>query len=127
MRAKHPEKSAQVLSIVSAIAQEIEPDALYEETVQSQRLALVLGAAGVRLVNSLTHTPRLRQVVGDLRTTHEMKLAYQLAVAVLDQNHYSARNLLNDLAEQFALPPKVSRALRGEEVGGKTAQDQAAA
>ncbi len=107
-------KSADVepTQILSAVVHEVDPAALRDPRDYLPRFKKLIGDHCLDTFREITKTPiRTRQVVRELTSDNDKRLAYALAVAMLDRSHFVARNYLNDLAEYFAFPPQIYRKL----------------
>ena len=117
-----------VQKVIAAIYKELDSEARVSATDQVTRLAEVMGSfdeVTLRFCTARAHSTR--EVLQAVSDEMEKAQVYAVAVALLDQQHYSARNYLNDLAEGFAMPPKMYRALREQPSAWRSCARQAAA
>ena len=117
-----------VQKIIAAIHSELDAEALLPASEQVLRLADVMGSfddVTLRFCTARAHSTR--EVVTAVVDDVEKAQVYAVAVALLDDRHYGARNYLSDLADVFAMPPKLYRALQCQPSEWRITVRQAAA
>ena len=108
-------KQHNLLAVVSAAVAELPPSALADERIRPARVRSLLPLVGRKaMADACRHQVRVRDLTKSFCYADDAEAAcaaYELAVRVVNPEHWQARIFLQDMAEWLMLPPREYRRL----------------